>query len=1137
MNAISIASRFQVAALSGAIALALSASASAQKPARGDEPAAESAVAKLDQDSYQNIYIVGLRSAPLAMADSAPSGLETLPRTEEGRLDVRAPAAEAYVERLQHEQDAFLAAAAQQLGRAVAPIGPQFRFQHAFNGMALRLSPAEATALAARPEVLLVEPYTEHPLDTDVGPTLIGAPSIWSGTSTPGALATRGEGTVIGVIDSGANLLSPSYATVDLDGYTHTNPLGSGNYLGWCNPSNPNHVPGRDICTDKLIGGWDFVDGAAPAGVYEAPGFEDENGHGSHTASTAGGNRRNATINGVNTVTSGVAPRANLIVYDACYTNTAGQGLCPNVSTLASINQAVADGIVDVINYSISGGTSPWVEANSLAFLAAHNAGIYVAASAGNSGPGPATLGHVEPWVSTTGASTHNRIFGGDFDMTGPAAPPPNTQNIPIAIGATPWPNVSTSGPLIVSPGFGNGATDGCAAFPAGTFSPSGIAVLRLDAATSACGSGTRRTNAINAGAIGVIFVDVGFLNLGANNTSWSMRLADWNNVAAHLNTDPPNASATISATAPLTNVPADVMAAFTSRGPSPFSSLKPDLTGPGVAILATVSRWNRTVPVPGALNPPPAEQNVGLLSGTSMSSPHHAGSAALLRALNRNWTPTQIKTALVSTTTTANLVKEDGVTPSDPFDRGSGRIDLTQAAKAGLVMDETGANFNAANPATGGNPSQLNLPNFQNLLCVGTCTFPRTVRGTRAQPVNWTATVSGLPTGAASVSPPAFSASSLNTASFTLNVDSLQLPPNQTVFGELLLTPSNPTIPASRMAIAVRRAPPDIDVSPTSIARQVVVDGTVAVPLTIRNVGNPTLDWSEDAAGQGIIALLQQMNNAANGFTAGFFNGQMPPGGIYLADDATPPTAATLATIRAEGFMTGTGTQTLPQLATSITFKVYSDTAGVPAGNPEAGAGGEIYSCIRTPTGPNSAGLAFSGTNNAFMTFDLQAAAAGGCPPAPALTGATRYWVSVFPTTPGTASQRRWAWFLGTTENGLQAQRISPTGIGGIPTTWTALAPTPPALPTLALSLGASVTCGAPWLDVSPDSASLGLGGETDATVTLNATGLVPGIYQAYVCISSNGTDPDEAKPVVPVTMDVRVEGLFSDGFEDPIR
>ena len=156
---------------------------------------------KAAYDRNADMYIIGLKSAPLALADGPGGTLSALPRTAEGRLDVKSAAATAYVDRLVREQDGFLADASARIGRALAPIAPEFRFQHAFNGMVLRLSEAELAQVSVDPRVALVEPYTEYTLDTDVGPTLIGAPGIWDGSSVTGGIATRGSGTVIGVID------------------------------------------------------------------------------------------------------------------------------------------------------------------------------------------------------------------------------------------------------------------------------------------------------------------------------------------------------------------------------------------------------------------------------------------------------------------------------------------------------------------------------------------------------------------------------------------------------------------------------------------------------------------------------------------------------------------------------------------------------------------------------------------------------------------------------------------------------------------------------------------------------------------------------------------------------------------------
>ena len=121
------------------------------------------------------------------------------------------------------------------------------------------------------------------------------------------------------------------------------------------------------------------------------------------------------------------------------------------------------------------------------------------------------------------------------------------------------------------------------------------------------------------------------------------------------------------------------------------------------------------------------------------MSSPHAAGAAALIRAVHPTWTAPEVKSALMMTAFQGGT-KENGSTPWDADDVGNGRVDLTRAARAGLVMHETFANFLAANPATGGDPKTLNLPSVRNMNCTPSCTWTRTVRNTRNVPSNWKA-------------------------------------------------------------------------------------------------------------------------------------------------------------------------------------------------------------------------------------------------------------------------------------------------------------------------------------------------------------------------------------------------------------
>jgi subtilisin family serine protease len=160
-------------------------------------------------------------------------------------------------------------------------------------------------------------------------------------------------------------------------------------------------------------------------------------------------------------------------------------------------------------------------------------------------------------------------------------------------------------------------------------------------------------------------------------------------------------------------------MASFSSRGPDRTvpDVLKPDVSAPGVDILAAVDTTN-------PVDPP----EYGILSGTSMAAPHVTGAAALIRAVHNTWTPAEIQSALM---TTAKTPLTEAGKVVGPFSRGAGRVDLTKAALAGLVMNETTGHYTAADPSTGGNPTTLNEPSIASSGCVATCTSPSQSRGT----------------------------------------------------------------------------------------------------------------------------------------------------------------------------------------------------------------------------------------------------------------------------------------------------------------------------------------------------------------------------------------------------------------------
>ncbi len=1049
-------------------------------------------------------YTIVFKDAPLATYDGSVAGIpqpSRLVRNGEvtGKLDTKSPAALAYVSHLQVRQQAFLDNLSTSLNR---PLDVMARMQHALNAVIVRLGNDEANAVMKRADVLFIEREHELELATDRGPSFIGATSIWGGMTASG-VATKGEGILIGDIDTGINWESPAFAAVGpVDGYVHVNPLGSGNYLGSCAAGQPD--AGR--CNDKLIGMYNFA----------APGTSgaDTQGHGSHTASTVAGNTWNATYASGPFTISGVAPHANVIAYLAC------PSTCPSTATSQSANQAVIDG-VDVINYSISGGTSPWTDVTSTAFRNAVAAGTFIAASAGNTStsvPNPqGQVNHMEPWVETVAASTEDRIIAVSLDLTSEANPPANTQDIPMRPGGAPLPTQNlVDVPMIKSPNFANGSTDGCAAYPAGTFvrsgaptdrifydgfesdppppvSQGGVAILHLDGTASSCGSGTRRTNAVAAGAVGVVFVDTVYLNLGANLTSWSMLMSDWLNLEA--GSSPATATVSIDIAAQAFPAAADQIASFSFRGPRLVNGqgmVKPDITGPGVDILA-VGASNVVGP-----------NGVYLSNGTSMSSPHMAGAAALMRALNPTWSATQIKSALNLASNNFGAINQDG-SPVRLWDYGSGRVNLTATAKVGLVMDETSENFLAANPATGGDISSLNLASIAKTNFVGDTGFTRTFRRARSGSQTYTLSVSGFPAGAVEFSPASFSINSSGSRTITVTAHGGLLPSAQWSLGELILTPAGGDEPVLHLPIALNPAGPIIAVSPASISDS--SDTSVSNNLTISNTGNPTLNWTVQSTGTAQVTPLNT-TTSGSGQLGGFYIGVSE--GNYWSQNFDINGTTAVSTLRANGFVIPSGNLTTANTP-SVTFSIYADSAGVPAGAPEGFGGPPVWTYTNTIGTAATTGI--TGTGGAVQLV----LSAPGVPPLNLPSG--RYWLTVYPSMNGSGA--------GTTANPLWAWRTSPDAQIGNPPVLYAPYDDPnnfqndPATLNMSAFVQGTVNCSLPtWVGLTTTSGSLGLAGSQAIPVVFDATGLSAGTYTATLCISSNATNV----AVVPVPLSFNV-------------
>lgn len=346
-------------------------------------------------------FIVQLMTPSLVAYDGGVPGIQKAPIDAQGKIIFNMSATHAYIKHVNNEIDRTVNNASRAVGRDISK-GVVFRYDTLFGGFAVEMTEKEARAIAQLEDVKAVYPDFIKQIQTDISPTWLGTTGIWNGDNVPGTglnqLKTKGEGVLVGILDTGINMDHPSFAaTGPVDGYTHTNPFDPGVYKGLCetNPSNY-------ICNDKLVGVYSYI---TKAGALLG---EDDHSHGSHTASTVAGNAINATYSGLTYSISGMAPHANIIAYDVCDVT----GGCPDSAILAATQQALLDG-VDVINFSIGPSTGPGLDpyndVTELAFLEIVGAGGVVSTSAGNSGPNAQTTWKGAPWDITVANTGHGR--------------------------------------------------------------------------------------------------------------------------------------------------------------------------------------------------------------------------------------------------------------------------------------------------------------------------------------------------------------------------------------------------------------------------------------------------------------------------------------------------------------------------------------------------------------------------------------------------------------------------------------------------------------------------------------------------------------------------------------------------------
>ena len=798
-------------------------------------------------------YVVQLTAPPVASYRGGTQGIPaTSPRRTGRRLDNRSQAVRAYRAFLAGRQRAALARLGADQPRVT------YSYRTAFAGFAAQLTAEQVTKLRKAPEVARVSKdarwkttsaASENVLLDNAtfpdGAAYLDLPEgLWSrlggAEGVAGSDVGAGAGVVVGDIDTGIQPGHPSFAD---DPDDPASPVDF--YVGAAYPAVPGTWTGdcetgtgflATDCNNKLIGARFFVDGFGEqnlgAGSFLSP--RDDDGHGSHTASTAAGNfgvdpAIEGNVLGVNRI-SGIAPRARIAAYKVCWigNNVTSPSGCTNSDSVAAIDAAVNDG-VDVINYSIGATDSQVIGAVEVAFLGASDAGVVVSNSAGNAGPDPGTVGSPSgvPWLISVAASSLARTFESTATITNP--------NFTIK-GASVTAAVTTATLLADAAGSAlpNASSANAELCRAGTLDPAkvtGKVVLCRRGVNSRI---DKSRQVLNAGGVGMILFNATDSQELVTDTHWvpSVHVSNTDGLRVKAAIVASGGTARVALTAgTAVAAPGAILAAFSSRGPQTAvpDIARPDVTAPGVNILAAAANQ----PAPNSeLKPGNLFQSI---SGTSMSSPHVAGAAALLTQLHPTFSSAALKSSLM-TTANPDVKRENGTTPADPFDAGSGQIDPTAAADPGLVVDTTTDDYIsyladvAPEAVTGGptiKPADLNLPSISNASLAGIASTSRTFTSVDSVAQTWTVDVQGVDGISVTPSVDGFTIKPGQTQELGLDFQVNDAPVDQYAFGALVLTNGSRTV---RLPISLQPIP--VAAADTIEVTTDQPSGTQAIPV-----------------------------------------------------------------------------------------------------------------------------------------------------------------------------------------------------------------------------------------------------------------------------------------------------------------
>ncbi|CAN6196358.1 unnamed protein product [Urochloa humidicola] len=586
-----------------------------------------------------------------------------------------------------------------------------YSYTRYINGFAATLEDDEAAELSRHPRVVSVFPNRGHRLHTTRSWEFLGmeeeggrvrADSIW-------AKAKFGEGVVIGNLDTG---VWPEAGSFSDDGMGPA----PARWRGICQDQQASD-DAQVRCNRKLIGARFFNKGylatvGQQAEQVNAPAStRDTDGHGTHTLSTAAGRSvPGASLFGYgNGTAKGGAPLAHAAAYKVCWRPVNGSE-CFDADIVAAFDAAIHDG-VHVLSVSLGGSPAEYFR-DGVAIGSFHAArhGVTVVCSAGNSGPAAGTVSNTAPWLITVGASTVDREFpaflvlDNNKRIKGQSLSPTRLRGNKYyqlisseeAKGAH---ATATQAKLCIEGSLDKAKVKGKI-----------VVCIRGKNARVEKGEAVRQ-----AGGVGLVLAND---EASGNEViadahvlpATHITYADGVALLGYMNS---TRSASGYITVPYTALgakPAPFMAAFSSQGPNTVTPqiLKPDITAPGVSILAAFTG----LAGPTGLAFDDRRVLFNAESGTSMSCPHVAGVAALLKALHPDWSPAAIKSAIMTTARVQDNMRKPMSNSSflraTPFGYGAGHVRPNRAADPGLVYEAGATDYLAFLCALGYNSSSI---------------------------------------------------------------------------------------------------------------------------------------------------------------------------------------------------------------------------------------------------------------------------------------------------------------------------------------------------------------------------------------------------------------------------------------------